>query len=108
MEKCILDDGTYKFIYKLPSNSLLEFDFSFKRGENYENIMYENFEQEKIPKIILSDINTLMTQFLYEEQKEKKFYTKIMRENLNSKYFLQDIINKWLSQKTFENHLERM
>lgn len=106
MEKYIIDDGTYKFIYKLPSNSVLEFDFSFKKGENYENIMYENFEQEKIPKIILSDIDILMQQFLYEERKEKKILSKNQKENLNSKYYFQKIINEWLSVKTFKNHLE--
>jgi len=106
MEKYLIDDGTYKFIYKLPSNSILEFDFSFKKGENFENILFENFEQEKIPKILLNDLNILMIQFLNEERKAKKVMTKLHKEGLNSKYFVQDLINKWLSIKIFQNHIE--
>ena len=60
MQKNIISDGTYIFIYKLPSNTVLEFDFSLKKEENFESILYENFEQEKIPKILLQDINILM------------------------------------------------
>ena len=107
MEKNISEDGTYKFIYKLPSNKILDFEFSFKKDENFETCLYENFENEKIPKVILDDINPLMEYFLFEERKELKFYNKSKREKLNSKYFLQDTINKWKSIKTLKNHIER-
>jgi hypothetical protein len=77
-----------------------------KKGENYENIMFENFDQEKIPKILISDLSKLMNYYLYEERKSKHFYNKEMKDNLNSKIFLQNVINQWLSIKTFKNHLE--
>jgi hypothetical protein len=108
MEKLIIEDGTYKIIYKLPTCSVLEFDFSFKKGENYESALAENFSQEKIPKILLSDIDLLMNQFLYEERKGRVTYSKFQKENLNSKNFLRNVINEWLSVKTFKNHIERM
>jgi hypothetical protein len=107
MEKNVISDGTYKFIYKLPSNCVLESDFSLKKDENFESILYENFEQEKIPKILLNDINILMKHFLYEERKHKKTYTNEQRENLKNKNFIQKIINDWNGIKTFQNHLER-
>ena len=106
MEKFISDDSTYKFIYKLPSNSILEFDFSFKKGENYESSLEENFEQEKIPKIILDDINILMEELLYQEKKHKKTLKKVQQESLDSKYFLQNVINHWLGLKLFKTHIE--
>jgi hypothetical protein len=106
MENILQDDGTYKFIYKLPSKCVLEFDFSFKKGENFKNAMFECFEQEKVPKILLDDINIVMSQFLLEERKDKIGLSKIQRENMNSKYFLTDVINLWLSIKTFKNHIE--
>jgi hypothetical protein len=106
MENNLISDGTYKFIYKLPSSSVLEFDFSFKKDENFENVLYENFEQEKIPKILLTNINNLMQHFLFEERKQMKSLSKSQKETLNSKYFLQNTINQWLSIKTFKNHIE--
>ncbi len=108
MEKYLNEDGTYKFVYKLPSNTVLEFDFSFKKGENYGTIMKENFEQEKIPKILLPEIDILMQQFLFEERRGKKFFTRTLKEKLHSKVFSQSVINQWLSIKTFKNHIERM
>ena len=107
MEKYISEDGIYKYIYKLPSNSILEFDFSFKKGENYETVLEQNFEQEKIPKIILDDVNILMEEFLYQESRQKKTLTKSEKESLDSKYFLQNIVNHWLSLKIFKTHIER-
>lgn len=106
MEKFTSDDGIYKFIYKLPSNSILEFDFSFKKGENFETVLEENFEQEKIPKIILDDINILMEELLYQERRQKKTFTKQEKESLDSKFFLQNIVNHWLSLKIFKTHIE--
>ncbi len=106
MEKFIPDDSTYKFVYKLPSNSILEFDFSFKKAENYETVLAENFEQEKIPKIILDDLNLIMEEFLYQEKRQKKTLSKVERENLDSKYFLQNLINHWLGLKLFKTHIE--
>jgi hypothetical protein len=106
MEKNIFEDGTYKFIYKLPSNSILELDFAFKKGENFETVMAENFEQEQIPKIFLSDIYQVMGRFVYEEQKAKKFLSKSLKETMCSKFFSQEVNNKWLSINTFKNHIE--
>ena len=56
MDKTIIEDGMYKIVYKLPSQSVLEFDISLKTNENFESVLYENFEQEQIPKILLNDI----------------------------------------------------
>jgi hypothetical protein len=107
MEKLMTDDGTYKIIYKLPSNSVLEFDFSFKKGENVESAMMDNFTQEKIPKIIVNDISVLMKQMINEERKicNKNIFQN-EKQNLNSKAFLSKVINEWLSIKTFKNHIE--
>ena len=102
MEKYVHNDGTYKFIYKLPSQSVLEFDFSFKKGENFENVIHNNFEQERIPKILLPDISPLMQQFLYEELK----YDNNKLPKINQKDLRTETINKWLSIKTFKNHIE--
>ena len=106
MEKFISDDGIYKYIYKLPSSSILEFDFSFKKGENYETILETNFEQEKIPKVLLEDINILMEELLYQEKRHKPTITKSEKETLNSKFFLSNILNYWLSLKIFKTHIE--
>jgi hypothetical protein len=106
MEKYISEDSIYKYIYKLPSSSILEFDFSFKKGENYETILETNFEQEKIPKILLEDINILMEELIYQEKKNKPAINKLEKEALNSKFFLSNILNYWLSLKIFKTHIE--
>jgi hypothetical protein len=77
--------GTYKFLFKLPSDSVIEFDFYFEKGENYEIALKHNFEQESIPKIIIPSLTNILNQFLLEERKNKKSLTCEMKENLISK-----------------------
>jgi len=107
MDKTIIEDGMYKVVYKLPSQSVLEFDISLKTNENFESVLYENFEQEQIPKILLNDISLVFQHFLNEERRVKKCLSSSRKENLNSKLFLQNCINSWLTIQTFRNHIER-
>jgi hypothetical protein len=106
MDKTIIEDGMYKIVYKLPSQSVLEFDISFKSNENFESVLYENFEQEQIPKILLNDVFMIFQHFLNEEKRKKNCLSTSERENLNSKMFLQTCINSWLTIQTFKNHIE--
>jgi hypothetical protein len=106
MDKLITDDSCYKIIYQLPSQSLLEFDFSFKKGDNYQTTLYQNFEQESIPKILLDDIKILMHQCQVEERKDKRILSQQLKEDMNSKYFQNNVSSNWLGVKTFMDHLE--
>ena len=106
MDKNSIEDGMYKIIYKLPFQSIFEFDFFLKKNENFETVMHETFEQEQIPKIFLDDISILMTQFIIEERRFKPALNSSQLESLNSKVFIQNIINLWLTNQTFRNHLQ--
>ena len=53
MDKNAIEDGMYKIVYKLPHQSIFEFDLFLKKNENFETVMHETFEQEQIPKILL-------------------------------------------------------
>ena len=108
MDKTIIEDGMYKVVYKLPSQSILEFDISFKANENFESVLYETFEQEQIPKILLKDLSPIFKHFLNEEKRSRESLSSSKKENLNSKLFLQNCINSWLTMQTFKNHIERI
>jgi glutaredoxin len=105
MDKNSIEDGMYKIVYKLPLQSIFEFDLYLKKNENFETVMHETFEQEQIPKIFMDDISILMTQFIIEERRAKPALNSTQLENLNSKVFIQNAINIWLTNQTFRNHI---
>ena len=106
MDKTISEDGMYKVVYKLPSQNVLEFDISFKTNENFECVLFDNFEQEQIPKILLNDINIAFQHFLNEEKRSKSRFNKNQKEAISSKSFLENCVNCWLTIHTFRNHIE--
>jgi len=106
MDKTSIEDGMYKIVYKLPFQSIFEFDFFLKKNENFETVMHETFEQEQIPKIFMDDISILMSQFIIEERRVKPALNNAQIENLNSKIFIQNTINLWLTNQTFRNHIQ--
>lgn len=107
MKNIISDDSSYKFTYKLPSQNILEFEFSFKKGENFELILNQTFEQEKIPRILLPDINNLMTFLLREKAKDKQTLSLQQRQNIENRKFFLNVINEWESINNHKNKTER-